>query len=70
MDVTFKCKSLHGQASHAALWAMPAAQVALLGFFGSVAAWHWWYNWALLGPCFVTGELPRVQELLAWHRLL
>lgn len=45
------------QASHAALWAMPIAQLGLLAFFCSVAAWRWWNNWALLVPCFITGVL-------------
>lgn len=34
---------------------MPIAQLGLLAFFCSVAAWRWWNNWALLVPCFMTG---------------
>lgn len=47
--------AMGAQASHAALWAMPIAQLGLLAFFCSVAAWRWWNNWALLVPCFITG---------------
>lgn len=45
------------QTSMAGLWVMPAAQAGLLAFFISVAATRWWYNWALLVPCFVCGLL-------------
>lgn len=36
---------------------MPGLQVGLLVFFLAVAILHFWYNWWLLAPCFVTGEL-------------
>ncbi|EIE19722.1 hypothetical protein COCSUDRAFT_54594 [Coccomyxa subellipsoidea C-169] len=36
---------------------MPALQMGLLFFFVAVAILHFWYNWWLLAPCFVTGLL-------------
>lgn len=40
-----------------ALWAMPAAQIALLIAFLVVAATHVWYDWGLLGASFGAGLL-------------
>ncbi|KAK9918138.1 hypothetical protein WJX75_001533 [Coccomyxa subellipsoidea] len=45
------------QADRAVLWVMPALQMGLLFFFVAVAILHFWYNWWLLVPCFVTGLL-------------
>jgi fatty acid desaturase len=44
------------QADRAALWLMPVLQVGLLAFFIAVALLHFWYDWWLLGPCFLTGN--------------
>lgn len=46
------------QADRAVLWVMPALQMGLLFFFVAVAILHFWYNWWLLVPCFITGWLP------------
>lgn len=43
--------------SQNALWVMPTAQAAFLMFFLADAVWHFWYNWTLLLPCFMTGLL-------------
>lgn len=45
------------QANHAMLWAMPVVQTLFLLFFAAMAVYHTWYNYGLLGPCFVTGLL-------------
>lgn len=45
------------QAGRRALWAMPLLQVGWLAFFLADAVIHFWYNWWLLLPCFLTGEL-------------
>jgi battenin len=39
------------------LWAMPIMQVGWLVFFLLDAVHHWWYNYGLLLPCFMTGLL-------------
>ncbi len=39
------------------LWLMPALQCLLLAFFVADAAVHWWYDWGLLGLCFLAGLL-------------
>ncbi len=45
------------QADRIVLWIMPGVQLGLLLFFLAVAVLHFWYNWWLLVPCFVTGIL-------------
>jgi battenin len=50
-----RSSGLAWQASRSALWAMPAAQLGWLAFFLGDALHHWWNNWGLLGPCFLTG---------------
>ncbi|PRW51162.1 Batten s disease Cln3 isoform A [Chlorella sorokiniana] len=45
------------QASRTMLWAMPIMQVGWLVFFLLDAVHHWWYNYGLLLPCFMTGLL-------------
>jgi len=37
------------------LWYMPVLQVLLLVFFVADAQFHWWYDYSLLGLCFVAG---------------
>ena len=39
------------------LWVMPGLQLGLLMFFLAVAVLHFWYNWWLLVPCFITGTV-------------
>ncbi|CAL8471388.1 g10930 [Coccomyxa elongata] len=45
------------QADRTILWIMPGLQLGLLFFFLAVAVLHFWYNWWLLVPCFITGLL-------------
>jgi len=45
------------QANRKALWIMPVAQVGWLLFFVADAVGQFWWNWGLLGPCFITGLL-------------
>lgn len=47
------------QASRRALWAMPLAQCGWLAFFLADALHHFWYNYWLLVPCFITGAQGR-----------
>lgn len=44
------------QAGQTALWVMPAMQLGWLVFFLADAVKHFWYNWGLLVPCFITGK--------------
>lgn len=52
-----------------ALWAMPTAQAAFLIFFLADALWHFWYNWTLLLPCFMTGLLGGATYVGAFNLL-
>ena len=45
------------QAGRRVLWLMPVAQVGWLAFFLADSVYHFWYDWGLLGPCFITGLL-------------
>lgn len=45
------------QAGYVALWVMPVVQCCMLAFFLADAVLHFWYNWSLMAPCFMTGLL-------------
>ena len=51
------------QASLHMLWAMPLMQVGWLAFFLADAVVHFWYDYLLLLPCFVTGGWGAVPVL-------
>ncbi|KAJ1443744.1 batten's disease protein Cln3 [Ochromonadaceae sp. CCMP2298] len=55
--VVSRSSGLLWRADIRALWVMPLLQLCMLLFFLLVAYTHFWYDWALLVPCFGVGLL-------------
>merc|ERR1719491_1342043 len=57
------------QASLAMLWMMPVWQSCFLVFFILDVMWQFWWDWSLLGPCFITGLLGGTVYVNAFTRI-